>query len=114
MDGNKQEEKWLAIKRKALKWIKTNSAPPPPPPNDHLDKFQWQTRWLQHHLYDYDDYKTKEIQMNRMHEQKGWVIWCSHLLHKVLEIWPLSTLNWKCLPHPTKKQPNEGEGPRCT
>jgi hypothetical protein len=28
MDGNKQEEKWLAIKCKASKWAKANSAPP--------------------------------------------------------------------------------------
>ncbi len=27
MDGNKQKGKQLAIKRKALKWAKTNSAP---------------------------------------------------------------------------------------
>jgi hypothetical protein len=28
------------------------------------------------------------------------------LLHEVIEIWPILTLNWMCLPHVTKKQPN--------
>jgi hypothetical protein len=37
MDGNKQEGKWLAIKCKALKWVKTNGAPP----NDHLVESLW-------------------------------------------------------------------------
>jgi hypothetical protein len=27
MDGNRQEGKWLTIKRKALIWVKTNSTP---------------------------------------------------------------------------------------
>jgi len=70
--------------------------------------------WLWHHLQDYNDYKTKEIQMHRMHEQRGWVIWCPHLLHKVLQIWPFLTLNWKHLPRPIKEQPNWGEGLGCT
>jgi hypothetical protein len=52
--------------------------------------------------------------MHRMHEQRGWVIWCPHLLHKVLEIWPFYTLNWKYLPCPTQEQTSQGEGPRCT
>ncbi len=109
MDGNKQEGKWLAIKYKALKWAKTNNAPP----NDHLNKSLWQMGWLWHHLHDYNDYNIKETQMHRMHEQKGWIIWCPHLRHKVLEIWPLLTLNWRCFPCPTKEQPNQGEGPWC-
>ncbi len=48
-----------------------------------------------------------------MHKQKGWIIWCFHLFHKVFEIWSLFTSNWKHWPHPTKEQPNRGEGPRC-
>jgi hypothetical protein len=28
-----------------------------------------------------------------MHEQRKWIIWCPHLLHEVLEIWPILTLN---------------------
>ncbi len=28
MDGNRQEKKWLAIKRKGLKWTNVNSGPP--------------------------------------------------------------------------------------
>jgi hypothetical protein len=35
MDENRQEKKWLIIKHKALKWVKTNSAPL----KDHLDEF---------------------------------------------------------------------------
>jgi len=57
MDGNKQEGKWLAIKCKILKWVKTNSAPP----NDHLVESLWYMDWLWHHFHNYDDYKTKEI-----------------------------------------------------
>jgi hypothetical protein len=67
--------------------------------------------WLWYHL---QDYKTKEIQMHRMHEQRGWVVGCPHLLHKVLEIWPFLTLNWKRLPRPTKEQTSWGEGLGCT
>jgi hypothetical protein len=37
MDGNKQEGEWLALERKALKWIKTNNASP----KDHLDESSW-------------------------------------------------------------------------
>jgi hypothetical protein len=81
---------------------------------DHLDKFPWQMGWPWHRLHNYNDYKTRDIQMHRMHNQKGWIIWCPHLLHEVLEIWPLLTPNWKHLPHPIEKKPSWGEGPRCT
>jgi hypothetical protein len=36
--------------------------------------------------------------MHKMYKQKGWIIWCPHLLHKVLKIWPILTSNWKHLP----------------
>jgi hypothetical protein len=85
MDGNKQEGKWLTIERKVVKWAKSNSAPP----KDHLDESPWQMGWLWHHFHDYDDYKTKETWIHRMHKQKGWIVWCPHLLHEVLEIWSL-------------------------
>jgi hypothetical protein len=49
--------------------------------------------------------------MHKMYKQKGRVVWCPHLLHKVLKIWLILTLNWKHLPCPTRKQYNEGEGP---
>jgi len=101
MDGNKQEGKWLAIKCKGLKWVKTNNAPP---------KWSWYMDWLWHHFHNYDDYKTKEIQMHRMHKQKGWIIWCPHLLHEVFEIWPFLTLNWRCLPCSIEEQFSWGEG----
>jgi len=52
--------------------------------------------WLQHCLHNYNDYKTWEIQMHKMHKQREWIIWCFYLLHKVLEMWPLLTLNWRC------------------
>jgi hypothetical protein len=35
--------------------------------------------------------------MHMMHEQKGWIVGCFHLLHKVLKIWPLLTPNFKHL-----------------
>jgi len=25
--------------------------------------------------------------MHRMHKQRGWVVWCFHLLHEVIKIW---------------------------
>jgi hypothetical protein len=52
--------------------------------------------------------------MHKMHEQRGWVVWCPHLLHEFLEIWPLLTLNWKRLLFLVEKQPSRGEGLRCT
>jgi hypothetical protein len=81
---------------------------------DHLDKFPWQMGWPWHRFHDYSDYKTREIQMYRMHKQRWWITWCPHLLHEVLEVWPRLTLNWKHLPHPIEKQPSRGEGPKCT
>jgi hypothetical protein len=72
MDGNRQEGKWLIAKCKALKWAKTNSAPP------KIILTSPHGRW--------DDcditftimmiIKTKETQMHKMHEQKGWIVWC--------------------------------------
>jgi len=44
--------------------------------------------WLRHHHHDYNGHKIKETQMHRMHEQKGWIVWCPHLLLEILEIWP--------------------------
>jgi len=40
---------------------------------DHLDEFPWQIGWLWPHLHNYGDYKTRDTQMNKMHEQKGWI-----------------------------------------
>jgi hypothetical protein len=88
MDGNRQERKGLIVEHKALKWAKVNSAPP----KDDPYKSPWQMGWLWHHLHDFDDCKAKETRMHKMHEQRGWVIWCPHLLH-VLEIRPFLTLN---------------------
>jgi len=34
MDRNKQEGKWLALERNALKWVKANNVPP----KDHLNE----------------------------------------------------------------------------
>ncbi len=71
MDGNKQEGKCLIIESKTLKWAKDNNAPSPPPPRIIL--ISPYGRW--------DDYditftitmivKKKEIQMLKMHEQRG-------------------------------------------
>jgi hypothetical protein len=87
LDGNRQEGKWLVIECKTLKWVKANNALPEGSP--------WQVPmgdgWLWHHLHDYDDYKTKDIQMHRMYEQRGWVVWCLHLLHKFF--WNMILLN---------------------
>ncbi len=44
--------------------------------------------WPWHCHHNYSDYKIKEIEMHRMHKQRGWVVWCPHLLHEVFEIWP--------------------------
>jgi len=77
-----------------------------PPLKDHVDKSVWQMGWLWHHFCDYDKYKIEEIQMHKMHEQRGWIVWCPHLQHKVLEIWPFLTLYWRRLPHPIEEQPN--------
>jgi len=62
MDGNKQEEKWLVVERKTLKWAKANNAPPPP----RITLMSPHSRWD-----DYDitftihyDGKTKDIQMH--------------------------------------------------
>jgi hypothetical protein len=99
MEGNIQERKWLAIECKALKWVKANNAPP----KDHLDRFS-HGRW--------DDYenaftitmtiKQKGLKciecMNKEDELYDVSICCT----KFLKIWPLLTLNWKHLPHPTK------------
>jgi hypothetical protein len=109
MDGNKQVGKWLIVKCKALKWAKMNNGPP----KNHLDESLWHMGWLWHHIHNYDDCKIDEIQMHKMHEQMGWVIWCPHSLHEVFEIWPFLTLNWKRLPRPIEKQPSRGESPRC-
>jgi hypothetical protein len=53
MDGNKQEGKWLVVEHKALKWVKANNTPS----KGSLDESPWWTRWLWHHLHDYNDYK---------------------------------------------------------
>jgi hypothetical protein len=37
MDGNRQKEKWLFVKLKALKWAKANSAFS----RDHFNGFPW-------------------------------------------------------------------------
>jgi len=100
MDWNRQEGKWFAMEYKTLKWIKANNVFP----KDHFDGFPWQMGWMWHHLHDYGDYKTRETQMHKMHKEGGWVVWCLHMLHEILEIWPLLTLNQKCLPCPTRKQ----------
>jgi hypothetical protein len=110
MDGNKQMGKWLVIECKALKWAKTNNALR----RDHLDESSWQMVWLWHHIHDYDDHKTNEIQMHKMHKQRGWVIWCPYLLHEVLEIWPFLTMNWRRLPCLIEEQPSQGESLGCT
>jgi len=81
---------------------------------DHLNKFPWQMGSLWHHFHNYNDYKTSDIQIHKMHKQKGWVVWCFHLLHEVFEIWPLLTPNWKCLPHLAREQPSRGESLSCT
>ncbi len=104
MDGNRQEGKWLTIKPKALKWPKVNN----PPSKDHLDESPWQMGWLWHHLHGYNDYKTKETWMHKMHEQRGWIVWCPHLLHEVLQIWPFLTLNWRRLLPLVEEQPSLG------
>jgi hypothetical protein len=81
MKGNRQEGKLLTVERKALKWAKANNAPPPPnPPKDYFDEFSYQMGWLSSCFHDYDDCKTKDTQMHRMHEQKGWVDWCPHFI----------------------------------
>ncbi len=94
---------WVII----LKWAKENNAPL----RDHFDRFPWQMGWLWHHLHDYDECKIEETQMHKMHGQKGWITWCLHLLHEIFEIWHWIdtelTLNWKLLPHLTKKTPIE-------
>jgi hypothetical protein len=69
--------------------------------------------WLWHCLHNYDDYKIEENQMHKMHVQKGWVVWCFHLLYEVLEIWPPLELNWRCLQCLARKQPSWGEGLGC-
>jgi len=84
MDGNRQVGKWLVVECKALKWAKMNNGPP----KAHLDESPWHMRWLWHHIHNYDDCKIDEIQMHKMHEQMGWVIWCPHLLHEVLKYDP--------------------------
>jgi len=109
MDGNRQERKWLIVEHKVLKWAKRNNAPP----KDHFTESPWEMKWVWHDLHDYDDYKTKETWMHKMHEQRGWVVWCPHLLHKVFRIWPFLTLNWKCFSHLIEEQPNQGEGLGC-
>jgi hypothetical protein len=38
-----------------------------------------------------------------MHKQKGWVVWCLHLSHKVLEVWP---------PHDTKRKKRKNIDPQ--
>jgi hypothetical protein len=99
MDGNRQEGKWLVVEHKALKWVKANNAPPKGSP-------WWVPMadgWLWHQFHNYDVYKIEETWMHIMHEQRGWVVWCPHLLHKVFEIRPFLTLNWKRLPHLAKK-----------
>ncbi len=110
MDRNKQEGKWLVVECKTLKRVTSNSAAL----KDHFDGFPWQMRWIWHHFHDYDDCKIGETQIHKIHEQKEWVVWCPHLLHEVLEIWPLLAPNWRCLAHLVKKQPSRGEGLRCT
>jgi hypothetical protein len=109
INGNKQEMKWLAIKHKALKWDEANSAFL----MDHLDGFPWQMGWLWHRLHDYDDYKIREIQMHMMHKQKGRIVGCFHLLHKVFKIWPLLTPNFRHLRCLVEEERSWVEGPRC-
>ncbi len=59
-----------------------------PPLKYHFDESPCQMGWLWHHLPDYNDYKIKDIQMHIMHEQRGWVVWCPHVLHKVEHLQP--------------------------
>ncbi len=90
MDGNRPKRK-LTIEHKVLKWDKTNSASP----KGSLWQVPWQMGSLWHHFHNYDDYKTREIQMHKMGEQKRWIVWHFHLLHEILELWPFLTPNWK-------------------
>jgi hypothetical protein len=56
--------------------------------------------FLNHHniyLHEYNDFKIRETQLHKMHEQNKWVVWCLHLLHEVLEIWHLLRSNWRHL-----------------
>jgi hypothetical protein len=46
--------------------------------------------------------------MHKMHEQRGWIVWCPHLLHEVLQIWPFLTLNWRRLLPLVEEQPSLG------
>jgi len=77
----------------------------------HLNEFLWCMGWPWHCHYGYNYYKTKDIQMHKMYKQKGWIIWCPHLLQKVLKIWPILASNWKHLPCHAKEQFNKGEAP---
>ncbi len=90
-------------------------------PKDHLDEFPWEMGWLWPCIYDYNEYKTRETQMHKMHEQRGWIVWCTtccmkflkydsswhwivwclHMLHEVLKIWFLLTSNRRHLSLPS-------------
>jgi len=84
------------------------------PRGSHLSKFPWQIGWSSHCLHDYSDYKTKETQVHRMYEQKGWIVWCLHLCMKFLKYDP----SWRRIGDICHVQldnnPNWGEGLRCT
>jgi len=111
MDGNKQKGMWLAMECKALKWVKTNSAPPPPRIPLTSPCGRWDDLW--HHLHDYDDYKIKDTWMHRMHEQKGWIVWSPltawglwnttvldiELKAFVTSNWRMTQLRWKFKVH---------------
>ncbi len=100
MDGNKQKGKYFVIECNALKWIKANNGLLKgslwlvPMANGMIVTSIMVTMTIEH----------GNIQMHRMHEQRGCVVWCFHLLHKVLEIWPLLTSNiWKHSPCPLRE-----------
>jgi hypothetical protein len=75
-------------------------------PRDHIDGFPGQMGQLWYCFHGYGDYKIKENQMHKIHEQKGLVVLCPHQLHEVFEIWPFLTLNWKHSPHLTREHFN--------
>jgi hypothetical protein len=76
MDKYKQKMSQLVIKCRALKWVKINNALPKGSPW-WVPMIDGIISW--NHPHNHNDYKTRDIQLHKMHKQRGWIIWCPHL-----------------------------------
>jgi hypothetical protein len=94
MDRYRQERSQLAIKCRALKWVKTNNALP--------KRSLWWVPMIDgiilwNRPHNHSDIKTRDIQLHRMHKERGWIVtqtsWNMSPLNTELKAFTVS--NWK-------------------